>query len=64
MGHDWIIDVLADVRRFARQNDMPLLSAHLDDALRVAAAEMRHRDRPSTDWSGDQAPSQDPYRAD
>ena len=40
MGHDWIIDVLADMRRFARQNDMPLLCAQLDDAMMVASAEV------------------------
>ncbi|WP_375255534.1 hypothetical protein [Yoonia sp.] len=48
MGHDWIIDVLADMRRFARQNDMPLLCAQLDDAMMVATAEVANmRTRPS-----------------
>jgi hypothetical protein len=40
MGRDWIIDVLADLRSFARENDMPLLMAHLEEAGLVAAVEI------------------------
>ena len=43
MGHDWIIDVLADMRSFAKQNEMPLLCAQLDDVIEVAAAEVADR---------------------
>lgn len=32
MGHDWILDVLTDLRAFASANDLPSLAAHLDDA--------------------------------
>lgn len=40
MGHDWILDVLTDLKTFARANDMPSLAAQLDDATFVAQAEM------------------------
>ncbi len=40
MGHDWIIDVLTDLKNFARQNDLPVLAELLDDAALVAAAEI------------------------
>jgi len=36
MRHDWIIDVLADLQSYARQNDMPELAAKVDDVLTVA----------------------------
>ena len=29
MGNDWIIDVLADLRSFAHNNELPLLAAQL-----------------------------------
>ncbi|MFA8440365.1 hypothetical protein [Yoonia sp.] len=40
MGRDWIIDVLADLRSFARDNDLPLLTAQLDEARLVAEVEI------------------------
>ncbi len=40
MGHDWIIGVLADLRNFARQNQMPLLREQLEEAELVAAIEI------------------------
>lgn len=40
MGRDWIIDVLADLRSFARENDLPLLSAQLEEAGLVAEVEI------------------------
>jgi hypothetical protein len=43
MGHDWIIDVLADLRSFARQNDMPLLGEQLEEAALVASVEIASR---------------------
>ncbi|WP_108813788.1 hypothetical protein [Loktanella sp. Alg231-35] len=43
MGQDWIIDVLADLRSFARQNDMPLLSEQLEEAALVASVEIASR---------------------
>lgn len=40
MSKDWIIDVLTDLKAFARQNDMPCLAEQLDDTVLVAAAEL------------------------
>ena len=40
MGHKWIIDVLADLRSFAQANDLALLADQLDQATKVAAAEV------------------------
>jgi hypothetical protein len=40
MGRDWIIDVLADLRSFARDNDLPLLRAQLEEAALVAQVEI------------------------
>jgi hypothetical protein len=40
MAHDWILDVLTDLRTFARANGMPSLAAQLDDAALVAQAEL------------------------
>jgi hypothetical protein len=40
MGHDWILDVLADLKTYARVNGMPSLAAQLDDASFVAQVEV------------------------
>jgi len=40
MGRVWIIDVLADLRSFARDNDLPLLTAQLEEAGLIAAVEI------------------------
>ncbi|KMK66051.1 hypothetical protein [Puniceibacterium sp. IMCC21224] len=40
MGHDWIIDVLADLKTFARTNGMGALADHLDDTQLVAQVEI------------------------
>ncbi len=40
MGHDWILDVLSDLKAFARANHMQGLVAQLDDASYVARAEI------------------------
>ena len=40
MGRRWIIDVLADLRDFARENDMPLLHKQLEEAGLVAEVEI------------------------
>ena len=42
MGDDWILDVLADLRSFARQNAFSALAEQLDDTIIVAAADI-HR---------------------
>ena len=40
MGHKWIIDVLADLRSFAQANDLALLADQLEQAAKVATAEV------------------------
>jgi len=40
MAQNWMIDVLTDLRRFARDNKMPVLTEQLDDTILVAAAEL------------------------
>ena len=40
MTQDWIVDVLADLRSFALQNNLGALAEQLDDTILVAAAEV------------------------
>ncbi|WP_417525450.1 hypothetical protein [Marinovum sp.] len=48
MQHDWILDVLADLKTFALTNGLPALAEQLDDARIVAMAEQAS----STEGSG------------
>ena len=45
MRDDWIIDVLADLCAFARQNNLPRLAAQIEAASLVAAAELVAADK-------------------
>ena len=40
MQNEWILDVIADVRTFARQNNLPDLASHMDTAWLLASAEI------------------------
>ncbi|WP_299375107.1 hypothetical protein [uncultured Tateyamaria sp.] len=40
MRSDWILDVLTDLKTFARSNGMPALAEQLDDTAIVAMAEI------------------------
>ena len=40
MSHDWILDVLADLKAYARKNDLRALAEQLDDAAHVAVVEL------------------------
>ena len=40
MKHDWILDVLTDLRTFSRENDLLTLEAQLEDTQMVAAIEI------------------------
>ena len=40
MKNDWILDVLTDLKEFARKNRLAALSEQLDDALLIGAAEL------------------------
>lgn len=41
MRHDWIFDVLADLRAYAEQNDLPALATYVAATLRVAELEIQ-----------------------
>ena len=38
--NDWILDVLADLRSFAKSNDLPALAEQLADTMLVPAEEL------------------------
>ncbi|MEP4509566.1 MAG: hypothetical protein ABJP90_06105 [Paracoccaceae bacterium] len=40
MRREWILDVLSDLKSFARDNNMPALAEQLDDTSIVAMAEI------------------------
>lgn len=40
MKNEWILDVLADLRQFARANDLSVLAEQLDDTCLIAASEL------------------------
>ena len=40
MQHDWILDVLTDLRSYAQKNALVALAAKVDDALLTARAEL------------------------
>lgn len=44
MNDKWILDVLADLRCFARANDMPHLARQIEDAALVANIELSKRE--------------------
>lgn len=48
MTNDWMIDVLADLRKFAEKQSMLDLAEHLDDAILVAATELRAIEKSQT----------------
>lgn len=40
MGHDWVFDVLTDLRDYALANGLPALAAKAAEALQVARVEI------------------------
>ena len=40
MGHQWIIDVIVDLKTFAQQNELPVLAKELALAADIAEAEI------------------------
>ncbi len=50
MEHDWILDVLSDLRTYAERNHLPRLADQLSDTTLLAALEIS-----STSESGDVA---------
>lgn len=45
MPHEWILDVLHDLRSYSRLNDLPRLGEELDGLIRTAAAEIGAEER-------------------
>jgi len=43
MRDDWVLDVLADLRTFARENAFSALAEQLDDTMIVAASDIAGR---------------------
>ena len=41
MPHEWMLDLISDLKGFAQKNAMTALAEHLDDALIIAAQDMR-----------------------
>ncbi len=44
MGHDWIFDVLEDLKTYAAANGLPALAAKAEEAVKVALAEIAAQD--------------------
>jgi hypothetical protein len=42
MQHDWIIDVLSDLRTFADNHNLGRLAEQLDDTILMAASEIQY----------------------
>ncbi len=49
MRNEWILDVLTDLKTFARTNGMPTLAEQLDDTVIVALAEAATQDETKAD---------------
>ena len=45
MQHDWIIDVLADLKAYASKNRLTALALELDDVTLIAATEISSVER-------------------
>jgi hypothetical protein len=55
--HDWIFDVLKDLRTYAQANGLPALAAKADEALHIARAEISAADPQAETGSGGSPPS-------
>lgn len=40
MGHNWIVDVIVDLRTFAERNALPNLASELERVASIAVAEL------------------------
>ncbi|MGC9370483.1 MAG: hypothetical protein ACP5DX_13165 [Paracoccaceae bacterium] len=47
MPNDWILDVLEDLRSFARQNGLSAIEAEMERAIAVARDELDEAPRPT-----------------
>jgi len=44
MRHDWVLETLKDLQRYAEKNDLPALAARVEAALAVARVEIAAQD--------------------
>ena len=56
MKHEWILDVLADLKNFARANDLPALAEQLSDTADLAAVEISSAEEKARRAHGDEFP--------
>ena len=56
MPHDWILQVLADLRAYALANDLPATAAMAAEALMVARAELEFPGDDPSSGSGSGTP--------
>ena len=54
MKHEWILDVLADLKNFARANDLPALAEQLSDTADLAAVEISSAEEKARRSHGDE----------
>jgi hypothetical protein len=54
MRHDWIIDLLNDLRAYALKNRLPILAERTEDLLEIAQAEIAARQALDDDSGGGQ----------
>jgi hypothetical protein len=54
MKNDWIMDVLADLKNFARANGLPALADQLAESADLAAVEIASNERRAKALHGDE----------
>ena len=57
MDNEWILDVIADMRTFARQNGLAVLAEQLDDTWVLAASEITSPVKGTLDHERGSAPT-------
>lgn len=63
MSQEWMIDVLTDLRKFARNNGLMGLAEQLDDTILIAATEMKSQRKTSETVFSDANPDRSVHRA-
>lgn len=51
MTYHWLIESLVELRDYASDNDLPAVAEHLDEAVRLAHAEIASRNDDASDDS-------------
>ena len=59
MQHEWVLDVLADLKTFALANNLPALAEQLDDTKLVAAAEIASNTEKTQSYGDTAGPGSD-----